>query len=73
MTNSKTIKPIKEKNTTMVDETVALFSSSNLYWNEVGSLEIGYNIVSSENSERWLQHKAVRLASPEEVAKAYGK
>jgi hypothetical protein len=62
MTNKKT-----------VNETVALFSSGNLYWNEVGSLVIGYNIVSSENSERWLQHKAVRLASPEEVAKAYGK
>ena len=71
MANSKTVKPVAEKKE--VNETIALFSSKNLYWNEVGSLIIGYNIVSSENSEKWLQHKAVRLASPEEVAKAYGK
>lgn len=55
------------------DETVALFSQRNLFWNEVGTLKVGYNIVSAEKSERWLQHKSVRLATPEEVAKAYGK
>jgi hypothetical protein len=52
---------------------VALYSKSNLFWNEVGSLTVGYNIVTKEKSERWLQHRSVRLASPEEVAKAYGK
>lgn len=71
MTNSKTVKPITQKE--KVNETVALFSSRNLHWTEVGSLTIGYNIVSSEDSKRWMQHTAVRLASPEEVAKAYGK
>ena len=73
MTSAKTVKPVKEKITKTIDEKVALFSHSNLYWNEIGTLEIGYNIVSSDKAERWLQHKAVRLASPEEVAKAYGK
>ena len=50
MANSKTVKPVAEKKE--VNETIALFSSKNLYWNEVGSLIIGYNIVSSENSEK---------------------
>ena len=71
MANSKTIKPVAEKEE--INETVALFSSRNLHWTEVGSLAIGYNIVSSEDSKRWMQHTSVRLATPEEVAKAYGK
>jgi hypothetical protein len=69
---SKT-KPVNEKPAKKVDDKVALYSEKNLFWNEVGSLKIGYNIVSAEKSERWLQHKAVRLATPEEVAHAYGK
>jgi hypothetical protein len=71
MANSKTVKPVTEKEE--VNETVALFSSRNLHWNEVGSLTIGYNIVSSQDAKRWMQHTSVRLAKPEEVAKAYGK
>ena len=71
MANSKTVKPVAQKKE--FNETVALFSFRNLHWTEVGSLTIGYNIVSSEDSKRWMQHNAVRLASPEEVAKAYGK
>lgn len=63
-----TDKPVKK-----INDNVALYSDKNLFWNEVGSLTIGYSIVSAENSERWLQHKSVRLATPEEVAKAYGK
>jgi hypothetical protein len=71
MANSKTVKPVTDKEE--VGDTVALFSSRNLHWTEVGSLAIGYNIVSLENSKRWMQHTSVRLATPEEVAKAYGK
>lgn len=56
----------------VADEKVALYSSNNLFWNEVGTLKIGYNIVNKEHAEKWLRHKAVRLANPEEVAKAYG-
>lgn len=54
-------------------EEVAIFSSKNLYWREVGSLIPGYNIVSKEMSKKWLTHKAVRIAQPEEVAAFYGK
>ena len=54
-------------------EQVAVFSKKNLYWREVGSLVPGYNIVSKEMSEKWVTHKSVRIADPEEVATFYGK
>ena len=68
MSKAKTVKPAEK----VTEEKVALFSTNNLFWNEVGKLSIGYNIVSAENAEKWLRHKAVRKATPEEVAKAYG-
>jgi hypothetical protein len=36
-------------------------------------ITVGYNIVSNEASEKWLTHRLVRIASPEEVASYYGK
>ncbi|MBM3910144.1 MAG: hypothetical protein FJ356_00670 [Thaumarchaeota archaeon] len=54
-------------------ERVALYSEKNLHWNGVGDLERGYNIVSKEDSEKWLFRKDVRIATPDEVAKFYGK
>lgn len=52
-------------------ETVAVYSSRNLYWPGLGNLNIGYNIVSSDKAEKWLTNKNTRLATPEEVAGAY--
>jgi hypothetical protein len=54
-------------------EKVALYSAKNLHWNGVGDLERGYNIVSKEDSEKWLVRQDVRIASPDEVSKFYGK
>ena len=54
-------------------EKIALYSIKNLFWNGIGELNTGYNIVSKEESEKWLTHKAVRIATPEEVASHYGK
>jgi hypothetical protein len=54
-------------------EKVALYSAKNLHWNGVGDLERGYNIVSKEDSEKWLVRQDVRMASPDEVSKFYGK
>ncbi len=51
----------------------AVYSTRNLFWNGVGSLNIGYNIVTGEDAAKWVTHKAVRIASPEEVARHYGK
>jgi hypothetical protein len=36
-------------------------------------LSVGYNIVSKEASEKWLTHRLVRIAQPEEVASYYAK
>ena len=52
---------------------MALYSERNLHWNGVGALVKGYNIVTKEDSVKWLTHKAVREASPKEVARYYGK
>ncbi len=55
------------------DDKVALFSGRNIFWNGVGELVKGYNIVTKEVSEKWLIHKMVRIATPQEVSKHYGK
>jgi len=54
-------------------EKVALYSDRNIYWDGLGDLKVGYNIVSKEASEQWITRKAVRIAQPEEVASYYGK
>ncbi len=54
-------------------EKVAVHSSRNIFWNGVGELSKGYNIVTKEDADKWVKHKAVRTASPEEVKRAYGK
>jgi hypothetical protein len=56
-----------------IDEKVALFSDRNIFWSGVGEVVKGYNIVTKEVSEKWLTHDKVRIASPQEVAKHYGK
>ena len=52
-------------------EKVAVYSNKNLFKNGLGELKIGYNIVTKEASDFWVTHKAVRTATPEEVAQAY--
>ena len=52
---------------------IALYSERNLHMDNLGALKVGYNIVSKEASEKWLTHRLVRIASPEEVASYYGK
>jgi ribosomal protein L7Ae-like RNA K-turn-binding protein len=56
-----------------VNEKVALFSERNIFWNGVGEIVKGYNIVTKEVSEKWLTTNKVRIATPQEVAKHYGK
>ena len=53
--------------------TVALYSDRNIHMENLGALKVGYNIVSKEASEKWLTHRLVRIAQPEEVAAYYDK
>ncbi len=71
--NDKAPEDLKEKKTRDPEEKVALYSTRNIHWNGLGSLAVGYNIVSKEASEKMVTHKAVRIATPEEVASYYGK
>lgn len=51
---------------------VAIFAQKNLSWSGVGRLEKGYNFVTKGVADKWLTHKSVRSATPEEVASYYG-
>jgi hypothetical protein len=53
--------------------TVAVHSTRNVTWSGVGKVDRGYNIVTKEASEKWLTREHIRLATPEEVARDFGK
>ena len=60
-----------EPKKTIDADKVALFSTKNLHSSELGSIYQGYNIVDAKKADKWLAHKSVRKATPEEVAAAY--
>ena len=51
---------------------VAIHSTKNVRWEEVGVLYRGYNIVTQEQADKWLTRSHVRIATPEEVKKVLG-
>ena len=55
------------------EEKVAVHSTKNVTWSGVGKVYRGYNIVSKDAAEKWLTRSHIRLATPEEVAKEFGK
>jgi prophage DNA circulation protein len=63
----KSAKPDEKK------ETVALYSTKNVTWSEVGKVYRGYNIVDKDAAEKWLTRSHIRTATPEEIAKEFGK
>ena len=54
-------------------ETVAIHSTKNVTWSEVGKVYRGYNIVEKDAADKWLTRSHIRIATPEEVAKEFGK
>lgn len=54
-------------------ETVAIFSTKNVTWQDAGKVYRGYNIVSKEAAEKWLTRDHIRLATPEEIKEEFGK
>jgi hypothetical protein len=64
---SKKIKPDVD-----LSEQLALHSTKSVRWEGVGSLSKGYNIVTKTQAEKWLTRGHVRIATPEEVKKAFG-
>jgi hypothetical protein len=55
------------------EEKIALYSTKNVTWAEVGKVYRGYNIVPVSAADKWLTRDHVRVATPEEVAKEFGK
>ena len=55
------------------EPTVALHSTKNVVWENVGKLAKGYNIVPAAAAAKWLTRNHVREATPEEIAREYGK
>ena len=60
------------KPSTDLAEKVALHSTKSVRWEEVGSITKGYNIVTQAQADKWLTRGHVRIATPEEVQKAFG-
>jgi hypothetical protein len=63
----------KKEKATEVKEKVAIYSTKNVTWSEVGKVYRGYNIVDKDAAEKWLTRSHIRTATPEEVAKEFGK
>ena len=53
------------------EETVTLYSAGNVFWEGIGRLSRGYNIMTKSKADKWLALDSVRLATPEEVKKEY--
>ena len=69
-----TPKPVKKAAAKPAKEdTVAIHSTRNVTWEGVGKVYRGYNIVTKEAAEQWKTRSHIRIATPEEVAKEYGK
>lgn len=54
-------------------EKVAIHSTKNVTWSTVGKVYKGYNLVTPEQAEAWLSRSHIRTATPEEVAREFGK
>jgi hypothetical protein len=64
---SKTIKTDVD-----LSEKVAVHSTKSVRWESVGAISKGYNIVTKAQADKWLTRSHVRIATPEEVKKAFG-
>jgi hypothetical protein len=55
-----------------LSEKVAIHSTKSVRWEAVGSISKGYNSVTKAQADKWLTRSHVRIATPEEVKKAFG-
>jgi hypothetical protein len=63
----------KPKNEKPAVEKVAVFSTKNITVPGLGKVYRGYNIVTKDAADQWITKSYIRLATPEEVAKEFGK
>jgi hypothetical protein len=72
-TAPKAPEKIKTPKARKEEETVAINSTRNVSWPEVGKVYVGINIVPKSVADKWLTRSHVSPATPEEVAKEFGK
>ena len=60
-------KKAEPKKKEMAAEKVAIYSARPIFWEGVGKVERGYNIVTKEQADKWVKKIHVRLATPEEI------
>jgi len=54
-------------------EKVAVYSTKNISVPGLGKVYRGYNIVNKDAADQWVTNSYIRLATPDEVAKEFGK
>jgi hypothetical protein len=69
---AKKPKPAPAKETAK-EEKLAVYSTKNVTWSGVGKVYRGYNIVTKQAADKWITRDHARLATPEEVAREFGK
>lgn len=73
-TGNTEVKPKPKKAETKDNsEKIALLSEKNVFWEGVGRVGKGYNIVDAEEGKKWLTRNFIRLATPEEIKQEFGK
>jgi hypothetical protein len=55
------------------NKTEAIYSTKNVSWPGVGKVYRGYNIVTPQQRDKWLERDHIRIATPEEVAREFGR
>jgi hypothetical protein len=61
----------KEKTPELSEDKVALKSTKNVFWEGVGRVYKGYNIVTKEQAKNWMLRGHITLATPEEIAREF--
>lgn len=54
-------------------EVTYLWSDRSLYWNGVGNLSKGFNVVLKASEDKWLSKGGVRKATQDEINKEHGR
>jgi hypothetical protein len=72
-TIKKNVSLAKETGKKEQEEKSVIFAEKNMYFGDFGHIDKGFNIVKTKFLHVYLDHKAVRQATPEELAKKYDK
>lgn len=68
-----TSKPAKKTSAKKAPEVAYVWSDRSLYWNGVGNLSKGFNVISKSVEDKWLSKSGVRKATQEEINKEHGR